>query len=151
MINALQDRTPRERTLIYGLIGLSVFFVIWMLLIGPLMSAKTIAQSQQAGAFRDLQVVRSGAAILQPVSSAPQQKLDQTLLVQKTREAGVNLSRLQPDPNGALRIWSEAIESAKLYSFLQTLTQSYAVNITRIQIDRRDDGLVDVQMTLSPL
>jgi len=49
-----------------------------------------------------------------------------------------------------LRIWSEATSTAQLYTLLERLSDSYALEITRIQIDQRDGALVDVQMTLSP-
>jgi len=150
MMTILKDRTPRERGLIYGLIFLSIVFVLWVFVIMPLMNTKAIARSQNAGALRDLEFVKTGITALAPESMQSRTKFDQSVFVQKVRADGLTLSRLQPETNGALRVWLEGLASQQIYNLLQNLMQNYDVDISRIQINRRDDGRVDVQMTISP-
>ncbi len=150
MNNLLQDRTPRERNLIYIMLVLCLLFAIWLLVYTPILNAKTQAQSQQENALRNHQIVKSGVGYLGADKSQVKKGLDQISFVQEARNAGLSLARIQPEPGGALRIWSEATSTAQLYTLLETLSDSYALEITRIQIDQRDGALVDVQMTLSP-
>ncbi len=116
----------------------------------PLMNTKAIARSQNAGALRDLEFVKTGITALAPDSMQSRTKFDQSVFVQKVRADGLTLSRLQPETNGALRVWLEGLASQQIYNLLQNLMQNYDVDISRIQINRRDDGRVDVQMTISP-
>ena len=125
-------------------------FAVWLLIVTPILNAKAQALRQKDIAANNYQIVKNGVTYLGAGESQAKKPMDQTEFVQEARKAGMALTRIQPETDGALRVWFEPVIATKVYTFLQTLSQNYAVSLTQIQIDQTEGGLVDVQMTLSP-
>lgn len=145
----MEDRTPRERAMVFGAAALIAIFVIWQFALKPVLTAKETAARNQSAAIRDYVIVRDGvSAISNNATRSAGAPFDRTAVLSTARAINLSLSRLQPDSNGAIRIWLDDSQSTKVFAFLNTLTTDYAAQISRVQISRNDDGTVSAQITV---
>ncbi len=145
----LADRSPRERILIYVMLGLAAFVLGWMLIIRPLTNMHNSAVQNQDRAVRDYQIVQQGLPFLNQVR-ADLQPFDRNAVISTARQVDIPITRVQPENDGDLKIWFEDSSSDKIYSFLQALTGSYNAQIAQVQMSRRPGERVSAQITLRP-
>jgi len=50
-----------------------------------------------------------------------------------------------------MKVWFEDTSSQTLYAFLTNISRDYKVEISRVSINRRDEGVVSAQVTLVPV
>jgi len=150
-MNWLSTRTDRERYLIYGMLVLLALFVGWQFVIKPVFETRQKADAAFISAERDLNIVRSGLSSLGPAPSANLSPFDRSVAVQVSREAGLIISRVQPNSDGSLQLWFDGSSSAQIYDFLTRLTASYSVEIKRVQMSKGQEGLVTSQITLTSI
>ncbi len=143
------SRTPREQLLIALMLVLVVLFAIWQFLINPMIEAKANADAKRTKALNELSIVQRAVPQLR-TSESTTQTFDQAAVFNTARNVNIAISRIQPQDDNALKIWIEDTPSTTLYGFLLALSRDYAVDITRVNINRRDNGLVSAQITLGP-
>lgn len=141
------EREPYEKIIMAALGAAIVLALLWLVLIGPILSAKKTAQSQNERALRDYQIVGQAAPILGQAQSASTGSFTQATLIDLARKNTVKLSRVQPDKDAVL-VWMEDIEALKLYSFLNILVVEGGADIMRATLSTNDDGLLSAQFTL---
>ncbi len=151
MIDFWQGRTPREQILLAlsGLILLIVF--VGLLMIRPVMGYHSAAVRAQSAAAQDLDSVARGAALIgQPHNQtmSNRQMFDRNSVFTTARQQGLDISRIQPVSNGALKIWFNDTSAEAFYTFTQMLTQTYNVLVDEVQISRQNNGQISVQITL---
>ena len=141
------EREPYEKMTMAALGGAILLALLWLVLIGPILSAKASAQSQTNRALRDYQIVNQAAPILGQAKTASAGSFTQATLIDLARKNSVKLSRVQPDKDAVL-VWMDDIEALKLYGFLNILVVEGGADIMRAVISTGDDGLLSAQFTL---
>ena len=150
-MNYFKSRSPREQVLILVMLGLILIFAIWQFAVTPVLTVKSNAQNNQAKAQRDLSIVQNGLPKLTLAKGAPNnaaKPFNRRAVIDTARQVNIAISRVQPESNAALKVWFEDTSSQTLYSFLTTLSREYHVDISRVNINRRDNGVVSAQITL---
>jgi type II secretory pathway component PulM len=146
----LETLSPRERMLIYIGGALAITFAIWQFGINPVLSGKANAETKSIAAKRDLDIVTSGLSRLGAVSATPKLAFESPLIISAAQSQGLVISRTQPERDGATALWFTDANSADIYRFLDTISKTYQVDISRVQMTRSVSGKVDAQVTLAP-
>lgn len=145
------DRTSRERGLLLAASLLVVLLLAWQFMVKPVMEANQRAERAQTTALRDFGIVQSGVVHLSPAGQSGKQPFDRGVVIQVAHQTGVSISRVQPGQNEALQIWFEDAQVTNVYMFLTQISEQYGTRIGRVQISRRDGGVVSAQITLHPV
>ena len=150
MMAYFKSRTPREQGLIAGMLILAALFALWLFVFKPVFTMKDSAERAQAAALRDYDIVRKGAPMIAAKSGAASGNaaFDRSVIVTLAAEQSLPISRLQSEPDGALKIWFEGVDAARVFTLLSNLTAGYAAQIEGVQISRREGGTVSAQLTL---
>ncbi len=142
----------RERLLITIAGILLGVLALWFLGIRPVINAKADAKTAQTTALRDLEIVKSGLPKLGGgTASTGTQAFDRNAVIRTAESAGLNLSRVQPENGGALKIWFDEASTSQIYKFLTDLTATYAVSVSSAQMTRKSSGTVNTTITLQPV
>lgn len=142
----------RERQLL-GTLGAVAFFVcVFFLGVRPILNAKDNAIRAQEFAQRDLQTVQKGIPYLTGGTSTSSggQPFNRNAVMQMVQSNGLEMSRIQPENNGALKLWFEDASSPKVFKFISDTTTRYAAVVTSVQMTRKNNGLINVTLTLRP-
>ena len=130
---------------------LMVLFIVWQFILAPLLSYHNDSARQQVKAQKDRSFIEQNISRLGQ-SSAVGAKTDfsRAALVNLSRTAGIErLNRIQPQPNGDLKIWIDDVSAPVLFQFLTRIERSHATRITNAQITRKDRDLVSAQISFS--
>lgn len=153
-MNYFSERTQREQVLIVGMLILVAALALWQLGIKPVVNNKARAEQSLSSAKRDIAIVRNGLpklgqarALAQDSNQTP---FDRPALIETSRAAEIAISRVQPGADNSLQVWFEDAPVLSVYSFMSNLSAQYEVSFERVQITRRDNGLVSAQFTLKP-
>ncbi len=142
------DRSPRERLLIAIMLGLALLMALWFLLLKPVMDAGTNAADDHRRAVRDYQVVQDGLPYLGRVQT-DRQAFDRSALIRTARDMQINISRVQPENDGDIKIWFDDAQSQQVFGFLNKLLRTYDTEVEAAQFNRRPDGKVSAQITFA--
>lgn len=146
-------RPPRERALILVALVLGLGAVIWLFGVVPLREAKATAALSHASAARahDVVIAARQQALLQreremaggsaPAAGVASGNL-RTLVVQSARTAGLPLTRIQGDTEGAVSLTFEAVDPPLLFGFLLDLESRFGVVVQRASLTQDPDGTV---------
>nr|WP_041595716.1 type II secretion system protein M [Halorhodospira halophila] len=151
-------RNPRERWLL-GSGGLLVLVVVpYVAVWEPLTERRDQLQAQVAEQRQDLAWMRSAAEEIhahdgdngsaEPVTD---ERSLLSLVDRAAREAGIDdqLSRVQPDGDGTLRVWMDRVPFDELMNWLDGLQRAAGVEVDALTVERtQEDGLVNVRLTL---
>lgn len=144
------ERNPRERALI-AVAGLLVaLFLSWQFVVKPVMEAHEKAERAQTTALRDFGIVQSGVSQISTADNSNKQPFNRAAVIQVANLSGVTISRVQPGQDQALQVWFEDAQIGNVYNFLTQISGQYASRVGRVQISRRDGGVVSAQITLYP-
>lgn len=149
-MKVLEALSQRERFLIYMGGAIAIAFAVWQFGINPIVSGKAKAEVKSIAAQRDLEIVTLGVNRLGALRSAPRKTFESPLIIRAAQAQGLVISRTQPERDGGMGLWFTNANSADLYRFLETITQTYQVQISRVQMTRSSAGKVDAQVTLVP-
>jgi len=140
----------RERLLITIAGCLVLILAIWFLGVRPIMSAKSNAQTAQSMALRDLEIVQTNVSKLSSGSSVVSgtQPFDRNAVIQIAKTNNLNISRVQPENNGSLKVWFDEASSRQVFKFMSELTSEYAAQIAGVQMTRKDSGSINATITL---
>lgn len=133
--------------------AVALFVLIFFLGIRPVMNAKADAQRAQEIAQRDLDTVKKGVPFLSGASSNANtgtQPFNRNSVMQMVQRNGLEMSRIQPESSGALKLWFEDARSPQIFKFISDTTSTYAAVVSSTQITRKNNGLVNVTITFRP-
>jgi len=147
----LEDRTPRERALVFGALALAAIFLIWQFVLAPVFAGKAAAQQDLRIAQRDFEIVKLGLPNMKQQTKVDKAVFDRSAAVETAKAVGLTISRIQPGQNESLQVWFEDAQSSSVYAFLGRISAAYNVDISRAQISRQESGFVSAQLTLAPL
>ena len=147
-MNWFNSREPRERVLLLILAALLAMFVAWFAVTresGP--DGTTVLEAAQADRklwLRAAPRLSSGPVV------GDRAEFTRGVLVEKARQRGVSLSRVQPQSGGGLTVWIDDAGTPALYGLIEDLVSGYTVEIDTALITTAPNGGVNAQLTLTP-
>ena len=151
MMDKFNELTPREKLMVIIMGVLIILFVAWQFILSPLLNYHGDALNQQVKAQKDRAYIERNISRLGQ-SSAAGEKIDfsREALLRLSRDAGIErLNRIQPQPNGDLKIWIDDVTGPVLFQFLTRVERTHRTNITNTQITRKDTDFVSAQISFS--
>lgn len=136
-----------------GLIGLVVlaYAGIWE----PLNERRATLSARLAETEGELEWMQEAAAKLQAMSVDPQASGPSRASLVGTIDAAANASdlggsvqRVQPDGNGAVRVWLEEVPFGTFVTWLAELSAEHQLGVGEVTLERRQPGLVDARIRL---
>lgn len=150
-LDAYHALEPREKLLVRVAGVMLGLFFLWQFIISPVMDARQNAAQRQANALRDYAIVESGLPAVTTSRFRGNRDPFSRLAVSQTAQAAqLTISRLEPVDGGAFKIWFEDVPSPQVFGFMQAVSTGYAVELSKVQINRGKNGQVNAQITLSP-
>jgi type II secretory pathway component PulM len=144
------ERDGRERVLI-GIMGaLMLAFGAWLLLTREGAAVSPDLALAEAQTDRELWL-RAKPKLTPGASIDAKQDFSRGVLIDRARAKGVELSRVQPQGDGALGVWTDGTTTQAIYGLLVDVTTNYAVEITDVFFATSADGSLNAQFTLSPI
>jgi len=151
MMDRFNDLSLREKILVGVMLTLIVLFILLQFIFVPLTrfhnsanQAQIKAQADRAYTEQNISRLKAGG------TSQAQNPFSRTALLTASRAAGIeNLNRIQPQPNGDLKVWVDNVSGPALFGFLQRVERQYATRVTGAQITRRDGDHVSAQISFS--
>ncbi len=151
-------RNTRERWLLGGGGLLVVVILPYVAFWEPLVERRDQLEAQVADQRQDLAWMRAAAEEIrahdgeggsaEPVTD---ERSLLSLVDRAAREAGLDdqLSRVQPDGDGTLRVWMDQVPFDELMEWLDGLQRAAGVEVDALTVERtQEDGLVNVRLTL---
>ena len=151
MIDKFNELTLREKYMVIIMGVLIILFIVWQFILSPLLSYHGDALRQQAKAQKDRSFVEQNISRLgQSATTGEKIDFSRDALLRLSRDAGIErLNRIQPQPNGDLKIWIDDVTGPVLFQFLTRVERTHATRITNAQITRKDTDFVSAQISFS--
>jgi len=151
MIDQFNNLTLREKLMVIIMMALIVLFILWQFILAPLKNFHSDAQQAQQKAQNDRAFIEQNIGRLNAASTPKgSETFSRTALLDMTRQAGIErVSRIQPQPNGDIKVWIDDVLSRQVYDLLQNVDARYATRITGAQMTRQDTGSISVQISFS--
>lgn len=152
-MNYWNNLAPRERWLLGGAVSLLLIMGLFFLVVNPILNSKTRAERAQESAQSDLVLIQKNLPLLSGGSSAVTgtETIDRNGIYTTAQSNGLEMSRFQPERDGAAKVWIEEATSAQVFKFVSDITSRYAATVSAAQITRKEDGKVNVTITFRPL
>jgi general secretion pathway protein M len=147
-------REPHERPVIAGLVLLTGFAVLWVLIWKPVSDWQELETNRYQNAQATLDWMRANESIAraQASQSTASSSAQRSLLPVVTRAAntqGIRLNRVQPEADGAVSVVVQAQPFNSVVQWLTTLAEGHSVTVQRISVDAEGQpGLVNAQIRL---
>lgn len=151
-------QASERRILIIGAVVLLLvlpYFGLWLPLQDQVATLEKEVKEQQAVKRWMQQAaaeVKQLGGNVAPVAMQPRDGRSLLAVVDQTAKRsglGPGLKRLEPEGQGAVRVWLEQVVFDDMVRWLAGLEQQNGLRVNTITIDRQDaPGLVDVRMTL---
>lgn len=149
MIGWWEARDGRERILLGVMAALIFVFGAWLLLTREGVEVAPDVALAEAQTDRELWL-RAKSRLGAGASLGVKQPFSRGVLIDRARARGVELSRVQPQTDGALGVWADGTRTQTVYALLVDMTENYAVTITDVFFATSADGTLNAQFTLSP-
>ena len=153
----LASKEPRERlALITGSILLCLL-LIYSLIVQPLVSGlnkrehlleqqrETLAWMKQSA--EEIKILKKFSSSRQSAGSKQSllSTIDSTAKAARLREV---IRRVEPQGNNQVQLWVEKAPFDPLLQWINTLQQRYAITVSSISIDRKEQGIVNARISL---
>lgn len=152
-MNYWNNLAPRERWLLGSAVSLLLVMAILFLVVRPILDSKTKAERAQESAQSELALVQKNLSLLSGggAVSTGTQPIDRNAIYQTAQSNGLEMSRFQPERDGAMKVWIEEASSPQIFKFISDTTSTYAATVSAAQITRKDGGKINVTITFRPL
>jgi type II secretory pathway component PulM len=148
------DRSGREQALLVALGVILAALAGWYLVAAPLLEFRNNARTAYIDSVERYRTLSVGVARYQALAadreagaSADTQPL-RTVVAQRAAAMDLPLSRMVPDEDGRLNVWTENANAEKLMNWLADLEQESGIVAIRANIDREGNGLAGAQIVL---
>lgn len=153
LLEIWRARAPREQMLlaVLGVILLAMGYGLFVL--SPAHSAARAAKARFAAAAVSLREVEAGLAQLSGVAPALKRAQGGSLrseLARSAQAAGLKVTRLQPDSEGAIAVWLEPAPPAVVFGWIGTLSREEGISVRRLTLSKGEAGQVQTQIAFSP-
>lgn len=145
-------RAPREQKLLAVLGVLLAGLGYWLLVLAPARAAAQAAQVRFVAASASLLEVEAGTAQLLGGSAAPARVNGGSLraqLAQSAQAAGLKITRVQPDSDGAVAIWLEPAPAGSVFAWMGGLYREKGIAVKRLTLAKGEAGLTQAQVAFS--
>lgn len=151
MMERFNGLTPREKIMVIVMMALIAVFILWSFIFAPLGRFHAGAQQAQIKAQNDRVFIENNIGrIGKGAGLQGSEPFSRTALLEMSRQAGIErFSRIQPQPNGDIKVWIDDVPTPRLYSFMQKIEAQYATRVTGAQISRQDGGVVSAQISFA--
>jgi type II secretory pathway component PulM len=151
MMTRFNMLTLREKIMVMVMIGLIALFIIGQFILAPLMRFHSNAAQAQQKAQNDRAFIEQNIGRLNIAAASQGREIfSRTALLDMSRQAGIErVSRIQPQPNGDIKVWMDDVASQQVFTFLQNIDSRYETRVTAAQMTRQDTGFVSVQISFS--
>ncbi len=146
-------RSQREKALL-GVLGVGLAaFLLWFAALDPLFGWRRAAEARYAAAAADEaavgRILAHVALLKAPAAPASAGRPLDAVVSETAAAAGVNLSRIEADPAGGLRVASPSASASVLFPWLAILQQQHGVVATHLTVLRNDTGALALDATLA--
>ena len=153
MMDKFDALSAREKILVCVMAVLILLFILLQLIILPLTRFHNQSEQVHLKAQKDRIFVEQNISRLSadPNGGAQnRQAFSRVNLINTARTAGIDqLNRIQPQPNGDLKLWLDDVPAPALISFLQNVERQYITSVTGAQITRSEGDLVSAQISFA--
>lgn len=150
-MNFWQNLSGRERMLLGLAAALFALLAAYFLCVRPVLAAKAKAEIAQTTALRDLESLQTNLPKLGGSSTKTgTEPFNRNSVIQIIQLNDLELTRLQPENNGAIKLWFNEATTAQIYKFVADITGKHAAKVTNVQISRKKNGQVSATVTISP-
>ena len=148
MNDGWSGRSVRERDLI-ALAGVLALGVIdTQALLGPSNNAVEAARADYANTAQTHRALAQLAALRSPPSDLVGSGSDRVRAqLARAGEQGVLIARIQPETEGAITVWIDAIAPTTLFGWIAGLSREHGVEVRSLRVEREDAGGVTAQIT----
>ncbi len=143
--------TLREKVMVIVMCALIVLFILWQFIFTPLRQFHNAAEQAQTRAQNDRAYIEKNISLIN-LAAAPKgrEPFSRRELLEMTRRVGIErVSRIQPQPNGDIKVWIDDVLSEQIFSLVQNIDAQYATRVTGAQISRQEGGLISAQMSFA--
>lgn len=143
--------SAREKAMVLVMMGLIVLFILWQFILAPLKGFHDDAKQSQIRAQNDRAYVEKNIGRLN-IAAVPKgsEAFTRNDLLDMTRQVGIDsVSRIQPQPNGDIKVWIDNVLSDQIFTLLQNIDARYATRVTGAQMTRQPNGFISVQISFS--
>lgn len=151
---AWAERSAREQWLLAGLSAIILILVLWYLLVSPLMGFRNEARAAYVDSVERYRSLSAGIAryevlyISADLRAASDNRPLRTIVAERAADLNLSLSRMVPDDQGRLNVWTESAEAPRLMQWLADLEQQHAIVAIRATINREGSGMARAQIVL---
>lgn len=152
MISIWQRFSLREKILV-AIAGCGILvFSLFQFVFRPVQHYVANAKMAYETSVSDLKFMQESKLKLKNRGNSPRKTIGSSDL-QKTATdravaAGLTIARRQPASKDGLIIWIDNAYAPKLFSWITDLTGTYNIALTRLILNKNDDGSVRVQVEL---
>lgn len=149
------ERTEREKALLFVMGGVCTCFILYMALVRPVWDYRRESKGYFEEAMllhADVSAAASELAAQSPGQSFPATRDDRparVLASASARDLGLGVIRIQPLENNSVSFWLDGVDVATLFVWIVDLQTEHGIVVTRADIQRQPDGLsVQAQIVL---
>lgn len=150
-MNYWNNLEARERWLVGSALSLVLILAMVFLVIRPILDSVAKAERAQFNAQSDLALIKKHQSLLSGKSTGTGTlKMDRNSLYQTAQANNLEMTRLNPEADGAMKVWFEETSSQQVYKFIDDTTSKYAAIVSSAQFTRKKGGKVSVVLTFRP-
>lgn len=154
LATAWAERSAREQLLLAVLGGILLILGGWYLVAKPVFEFRNEARSAYVESVERYRELSVGIARYQALSAdlmsgeTSDNRPLRTLVAEQAAMMELPLSRMVPDENGRLNVWTENANAQTLMDWLAELERQHGIVAVRANIDREGEGLARAQIVL---
>ncbi len=154
MSSFLENVSEREKWLLTIMVVLMVFVGGYLAVYRPLVAAEAASERSLLTAEHVYRTVEQAARLSEQAgenSSATAKRNDdrpiRVIAAVEARQAGVNISRIQPGEGGSVTIWIDAVAPQTFYNWAVSLQEKYGLSPQKVSLEKtNNNGAVRVQL-----
>ena len=155
--NIWNARNDREKVLMGVAAALLALLVLWMFVYTPLSNYPAKQERAYKQAELDLKIMQNGqndlmgvlqgqSAAVKPVTMLSAEQYQSTI-TDAAKTKGLIITRRQPKGYAEITLWLDEVDSKALYAWIDGITSSYNVTLTKAQLYRNDNASVRALVT----
>jgi general secretion pathway protein M len=148
------ERSPREQWLLAVLALIIAGLGSWYLVAAPLIDFRHSARTAYVDSVERYRSLSVGVARYQALlanadaAAGDDSRPLRTIVAERAAAMELPLSRMVPDEDGRLNVWTESTSAERLMAWLTDLDRQSGIVAIRANIEREGDGLARAQIVL---
>lgn len=149
-------RPPREQMLLSVLGALLIGLGYWLLVLAPARAGAQAARDRYVAASESLMEVEAGVARISGLSGVAANTGPgnagslRAELARSAEAAGLKITRLQPDNDGAVAVWLEPAPPPAVFAWIGGLYRDGGISVKRLSLAKGENGLAQAQIAFGP-